>query len=574
MVPNPDFRLQLREHLLAHCDRILLRIVMGPEFDSPVELTGADILAGATALADQYAPGCTDGVVLLLLPHSPQLYLLHIGLILRGCIPGILSWPTSRVDPEKYKRNLVHQLRNLPARTLITLPRLAKSLSAALPYSTSGCATVNSETHEKSFPTGPIKDTLERRVEAVQNDQPLSETLFLQFSGGTTGSQKAIVVTASMLAAQIESLGRRLALTASDSVVSWLPMYHDMGLIACFWLPLWYGAQSLHIGANDWVLKPELLLKNISRYGANFCWMPNFSFSYLSQRRNAMKGPWRLDTLRAWINCSEPCRSSSMQTFADTFADWGVRKESLQASYAMAETVFAITQTQLGSPPATLHRSRVRDGSRAAGGLSFDLIDAVFVSSGRPLDDTEVAIVNSGGLCDEEEAGEIHVRTPSLFAGYWGVEGFKTHSLKGGWHATGDYGFRSGDDVFVIGRLKDVVIIGGQNVFPEDVELVVSSIEGVYPGRAVAFGIEDREYSTEALAIVAEQKGDYDPEIATILEQEIRQAVMASIGISPRRVLVVPQRWIVKSTAGKISRRETRERFLHESFPSAQVEVA
>jgi len=154
------------------------------------------------------------------------------------------------------------------------------------------------------------------------------------------------------------------------------------------------------------------------------------------------------------------------------------------------------------------------------------------------------------------------------------VEGFKTHSLKDGWHATGDYGFRSAQELFVIGRLKDIVIIGGQNVFPEDVELVVNSIKGVYPGRVVAFGIEDREYGTETLAIVAEQKGDFDPGTTTALEQEIRRAVVASIGIAPRHVAVVPQRWIVKSTAGKISRRETRDRFLRESFPIAESEVA
>ena len=127
----------------------------------------------------------------------------------------------------------------------------------------------------------------------------------------------------------------------------------------------------------------------------------------------------------------------------------------------------------------------------------------------------------------------------------------------------------------MIGRLKDIIIIGGQNVFPEDVELVVNSIEGIHPGRVVAFGVENREYGTEALVVVAEQKGDYDPGKAAALEQEIQRVVVASIGIAPRHVSVVAQRWIVKSTAGKISRRETRERFLREaSSPITQSEVA
>lgn len=575
MKQESDFRQQLRKHLSANGSRILLRIVTGPSFDEPVELTGKEILDRSEALVEECVPDRNGGVVLLLLPHSPELFLLHLGLILKGCTPGILAWPTSRIDLEKYQRNLVYQLGNLPARALITLPRLAENLSAALPYVTSACVAANAATHEKLFPTGPVTDTLEQCRNTGKETQAPADSLFLQFTGGTTGAQKAIVVTASMLAAQMQSLTPRLGFTRADSVVSWLPMYHDMGLIACLWLPLWHGGQSVHIGANDWVLDPELLLKNISRYGASFCWLPNFAFSYLSQRRHAMKGSWRLDSMRAWINCSEPCRLSSMRSFAEAFADCGVCGESLQASYAMAETVFAITQTELDRPVATVPRSRVQYGTRVSDEVYFDLIDDVFVSSGKPLDDTEVAIIGGAGQhCADEQPGEIYVRTPSLFGGYWGAEGFKTHSLNDGWHATGDYGFRSGDDLFVIGRLKDIVIIGGQNVFPEDVELVINSIEGIHPGRVVAFGIEDLEYGTEALAVVAEQKGDYDPRKSAALEPEIRRLVVASIGIAPRYVSVVPERWIVKSTAGKISRRETRDRFMREAFPIAQSEVA
>lgn len=575
MKQESNFRHQLRKHLSANGSRILLRIVTGPNFDEPVELTGNEILKRSEALAETCLAGQRGGVVLLLLPHSPELFLLHVGLILQGCTPGILAWPTSRIDPEKYQRNLVNQLGNLPASALITLPRLAANLSGALPYMTSGCALANAARHEELFPIGPVTDTLERSRNPAKNTQAPAESIFVQFSGGTTGAQKAIVVTASMLAAQMRSLTPRIGFTQSDSVVSWLPMYHDMGLIACLWLPLWHGAQSLHIGANDWILNPELLLENICRYEATFCWLPNFAFSYLSQRRPAMKGSWRLGSMRAWINCSEPCRLSSMLNFAEAFGDCGVREESLQASYAMAETVFAITQTELGRQAPTVPRSRVQYGTRAGDEVCFDLLDNVFVSSGKPLDDTEIAIVGpTGQRCADEQPGEIYVRTPALFSGYWGAEGFKTHSLRDGWHATGDYGFRSGDDLFVIGRLKDIVIIGGQNLFPEDVELVVNSLQGIHSGRVVAFGIEDREYGTEALAVVAEQKGDYDRSKSGALEQEIRRLVLASIGIAPRYVSVVPQRWIVKSTAGKISRRETRDRFMREAFPMTQCEVA
>jgi fatty-acyl-CoA synthase len=575
MMTHNHFREQLQDRLLANQDKVLLRVVVAPDFNQPLEFTGSDILDRAAQLLSSLVLPKERSVVLLLLPHSPELFLVHLGLVLKGHVPAILAWPTSRVDPDKYQRNLVHQLSNLPVDQLITLPRLAENLGGSLPYRVAGLALDNGAAYEKLFPAAPVSERLEHREFAGRNARPDEDTLFLQFSGGTTGAQKAIVVSTSMLCRQFELLRDALGFTAEDGVVSWLPMYHDMGLIACLWMPLWHGASSLHMGANDWVINPELLLKYVSRYRPSFCWLPNFSFSYLGQRREYMKGAYQLDSVRAWINCSEPVRLKSMTQFAAAFADWGVRRQSLQASYAMAETVFAVTQSELGREPFTVPRNRARHGSRAYSELAFDLIDDVYVSSGKPVRDTEIKIVaGDGTVCAEAVPGEIYVRTSCLFSGYWGADGFQTHSLHAGWHATGDFGFVVAGELFVIGRLKDIAIIGGQNIFPEDVEAIVNTVEGVYPGRVVAFGVEDRDYETQSLAVVAEAKGDYDEDRALDLEAAIRKLVLAAIGIAPRHVAVVPQRWIVKSTAGKISRRETRERFVRERLTVAQVEVA
>jgi acyl-CoA synthetase (AMP-forming)/AMP-acid ligase II len=337
-----------------------------------------------------------------------------------------------------------------------------------------------------------------------------------------------------------------------------------MGLIACYWLPLWHGASSVQIAANDWVLNPELLLKYAALFKATFCWLPNFSFSYLAQRREQMQ-QHPLASVRAWINCSEPVRRKSIAEFANAFADCGVRKESLQSSYAMAETVFAITQSELGKELANIPRSQVRHANHARSDLTFDLVDDVYVSSGKPLADTQVKIVApDNSIFPELTPGEIHVRAPALFSGYWGSEGFQKHSLTSGWHATGDFGFLASGELFVIGRFKDIVIVGGNNIVPEDVEAVVNTIPGVYPGRVVAFGVEDKEYCTQGLAVVAEMKDDLGGDAAMQLEATIRKLVLTAVGTAARYVAVVPKRWIVKSTAGKIARRETRERFLRE----------
>src|SRR5262249_27209989 len=130
--------------------------------------------------------------------------------------------------------------------------------------------------------------------------------MFLQFSGGTTGAQKCVPVTQSMLEAQLERLRSRLDFSVQDGVVSWLPMYHDMGLIACLWFPLYCGGQSLHFAASDWLLRPELLLKFLTTYRGTFTWLPNFAFAYLAQRRDEVTSDLDVSHVKAWINCSEP----------------------------------------------------------------------------------------------------------------------------------------------------------------------------------------------------------------------------------------------------------------------------
>lgn len=569
-----NFRAQLRENLLRQKDQVLLRIAVSPNFETPVELKGRDLVEGGCQMAARCAAAPKDGVILLLLPHSPELFLLHLGLILEGYVPSILAWPTSRIDPVKYQRNLVHQLSHLPADQVITLPGLADNLKQQLPYGSTACA-VPSALHYQSLFSAALEPSLSpNRAQAAGRAEPQPGTIFLQFSGGTTGVQKAVLVTSSMLASQLEMLRQCLELETSDSIVSWLPLYHDMGLIACLWFPLWHGLPSLHIGASDWVVNPELLLRYADRYRGTLCWLPNFAFAYLAEQRPRMRGSYDLGSMRAWINCSEPVRLHSMLRFASAFAACGVREGALQASYAMAESTFAVTQTRLREPLPRLPRARVRSSAKSYTDLAWSVLDDVFVSSGRPLPGTEVRIVDgNGALCQPGEAGEIQIRTPSLFGGYWGSDGFVKNSLApDGFHSTGDFGFLVDQELFVIGRTKDIVIIGGQNVFPEDIESVVNSLADVYPGRVVAFGIEDEQYGTETLAVVAELKGDYEEAAARRLEVEIRKLVLATIAIAPRFVAVVPQRWIVKSTAGKISRRDTRERFIREKLAGPWIQ--
>ena len=213
-------------------------------------------------------------------------------------------------------------------------------------------------------------------------------------------------MTTKMLVEQLGQLQEAVGFCAEDGVASWLPLYHDMGLIASYWMPLWYGAASAQIGAGDWILNPELLLNVIEKDSVSFCWLPNFAFAYLGQRREAMKGPHDLKSVRAWINCSEPVRRKSLEQFSGAFEKYGVRQESLQSSYAMAETVFAITQSTLGRELVQFPRSHVFAGKQAHSGLSYDLLDEVYLSSGKPLRGVELGNAAGGLECGEAVPGE------------------------------------------------------------------------------------------------------------------------------------------------------------------------
>lgn len=560
------FRSLLLQQLRSFSDRVLLRVRVSPRNDNLEELTGADITARSVELAEKYCQAPPSGVVLLLLPHSTELFLLHLGLVITGRLPAILAWPTNRIDPEKYQRNILHQLRNLPAAQLLTLPRLAQNLNPGLPFTVTECPIERYQEYQDLFSVHLDISRLEKQTSPESKARAPQDALFLQFSGGTTGQQKCVVVTAPMLVSQLDRLSKVLGFTRNDGVVSWLPLYHDMGLIACLWLPVWNGACSTQFAATDWLMHPGLLFELLSKYQATFCWLPNFAFAYMAAQKDRV-GPQRnLAHVRAFINCSEPVRQRSFNAFTEAFSDLGVTQEQCQASYAMAENVFAVTQTTLGKAPVTFPRASLQLAADHKA-ISYKLLDEHYMSSGYALSETLIRIRSENeSLCGDGMAGTIEIRGESLFCGYWGNHGFLTQSLTpDGWYVTGDYGFTHERALYVIGRAKDIFIIGGVNFFPEDIEALVNTVDGIYSGRVVAFGVDDESQGTESLAIVAEMRGRFDSSLAVLLEQRVRHLISSVVGITARYVHITPERWIVKSTAGKISRRETRLRFLQEN---------
>ena len=380
-------------------------------------------------------------------------------------------------------------------------------------------------------------------------------TLFVQHSSGTTGVKKAVGVDQSILMAQYDSYwnGTIRAVVDAPRIASWLPLYHDMGLIATLVMPTLGGDEIAFVDPFAWVESPQLLFDVIEREKSNLVWMPNFAYRHYVRLARALKAR-DLSSVAMWINCSEACRAPDIASFEQTFEGMGVLRESVVGCYAMAEAVFAVSQGDVG------HRRVLNTViDQPIGGLVQQGSKAV-LSSGRLIPGAEVAIMWQGQTLPDGHYGEIAVRGPFVFGGYEKLTPAESNIGQDGYFLTGDLGAMVDGEVFVCGRLKEMIICNGKNIFCGDVEAIVGAVPGLKAGRVVAFGVENATTGSEDLVIVAELTGTKDREAEIV--SDIRRAVDAAFLVTPKAIKLVDERWLAKTTSGKISRKENRDKFL------------
>jgi len=317
-----------------------------------------------------------------------------------------------------------------------------------------------------------------------------------------------------------------------------------------------------------WVMQPETMLEVITEQRSTLAWMPNFAFQFIPRRtRENRRSRYDLSSLRALINCSEPVRTSSMTEFQEAFANRGLKSGALQSSYAMAENVFAVTQSDLYGEPRRIwadgkqfrasHRIEpVAEGT--AGAMSL-------TSSGRLLPNHQVRIVSeTGTVVNDGDVGEILVKSDCLFDGYYNCPDLTEKAIFDGWYRTGDLGFLLESELYVVGRKKDLIIVGGENLYPQDIEEIAGSHPGVHNGRVIALGVYNPELGTEGVVIVAEVESEEHLTRAVEIEHEIRSQIVSGLGVAPSMIFLKPPKWIVKSTAGKAARSTTLEKLRKE----------
>jgi acyl-CoA synthetase (AMP-forming)/AMP-acid ligase II len=505
-------------------------------------------LAGAVA-----ALGARPGdVVIVVLPHSADLFCAFFGAILGGQVPAILSVPSFKLDAAYYRREIEGLLTRIEAAALVTDAETAARLE------------VRGDT------IGPSRVLLADRLAPAPVPVPSPEArsedvVLLQHSSGSTGLKKGVALSNRAILDQVTAYRDEIALSADDRIASWLPLYHDMGLIACTVIPALTGVPVSALGPLHWVTSPASLLKLIHEDRCTLAWMPNFAYDFLATRvRKSQLGDARLDTMRAWINCSEPTFAQSHRRFLERFAPLGVRAETLWTCYAAAETTFAISQSSAAFPARVerLERERFLAGGEAnpttdAGTPAIELL-----SGGRLLPGTTVLIVDdAGNELGERRVGEIAIRSGSLFSGYMKDPESTARALQGGWYLSGDLGFVADGHLFITGRKKDLIIIAGRNYYPQDIERIVSDVPGIYPGRVVALGVDDPALGTQRLAVLAEVA---DPALADSpeLAGAVRAAVSAHLDCAIDDLRLLPHMSLLKTSSGKIARAPNYARFI------------
>lgn len=363
----------------------------------------------------------------------------------------------------------------------------------------------------------------------------------MQHSSGTTGLKKGVALSHRAIDRQISAYARAIALGQDDSIASWLPLYHDMGLIAGFLTSLVRHVPLIAIDPFVWAAKPGVLLDAIERYGATLCWMPNFAFAHLV-RAVPRSRRWDLSAVRAFINCSEPCRPATFDRFLERFADCGITSEKLATCYAMAENVFAAAQSLPGATPArrTLGRMDV-------------------VSSGRAIESVQIRICDAdGAVLDDGLEGEIALKSPFLFDGYHQLPERTAQVLREGWFHTGDLGLLADGELYVTGRTDDVLSINGRNIHAYEIEEIAGAVAGCIPGRCVAFTVRDPSSGINETVLVVESDRIED---AQDTRDAIVEAIEQHLALTLARVSIAARGRLVKTTSGKISRIENQRLF-------------
>ncbi|HEX8882295.1 MAG TPA: AMP-binding protein [Candidatus Acidoferrum sp.] len=549
----------------------------GQNGEKNVTLTFGELYAAAQRFAEELARRGVPagGRVALMLPTSRAFFISFAGILQAGAVP-VPIYPPFRADRiEEYAARQSAILNNAEVCMLLTFRRgeaVAKLLRPRV-RSLDEVADAEKviEAADNAPPPAPGVFSPHLMGRRVRKGNDLA---MLQYTSGSTGDPKGVMLTHANLLANIRALGRAVGLGPGDVAVSWLPLYHDMGLIGAWLTPLHFALPVAVMSPLAFLTRPEKWLHAFHRHRGTIAAAPNFAYE-LCVRKIADKDIQGVDlsSWRAALNGAEPVNPETLERFAERFAKYGFRHEAQLPVYGLAESTLGVTVPPLGRRPRidrveretfTLKGHAVRAAAEEETAISF-------VSSGRPLPGHEVRIADGNGdPLPERREGFLWFRGPSATRGYYRNPKATAALLPQGaaasdggfpWVNSGDRAYRAEEEIYVTGRVKDIIIKGGRNLYPHEVEGLAMRAAGIRKGCVVAFGLRDEDSGTEKLVVAAETR-EREAARRTAIAARVTELVSQGLGLPPDRVELIPPGSIPKTSSGKLRREETKQLYV------------
>ncbi len=555
-------------------------------------LTYAQLLSGSEAVAGGLrARGLAPAdSVALMLPTGRDFFFGFLGVLLAGGIP-VPIYPPLRADQiEEFAKRQTAILRNAEARALITFrraERLARLLRPHIPT----LATV----------TTADKLAAESRIAGADVNPSPDDVALIQYTSGSTGEPKGVVLTHHNLLANVRAIGQGVAVRPDDVVICWLPLFHDMGLIGCWLFSLTFGVPLVALSPLAFLRRPERWLWTFHAYRGTLSPAPNFAYELCLRKvkEEDIEG-LNLSSWRVALNGAESVNPDTIARFERRFAPYGFRPETMMPVYGLAESTVALTFHELNRPPridaverTAFQRERhafpveARQTAVFASGPPARGSDTEssagepvrFVSVGRPLPGHQVRIVDDAGRpLPERGEGSVEFRGPSTMQGYHrNPQATAAVRTADGWTRTGDLGYQAEGDLFLTGRTKDLIIKAGRNIYPQEVEAVAADAQGVRRGCVAAFSVPNSRTGSEGLVLVAETR-ETNPAVQRRIAAEVLRRVGSVVRVSLDDVRLVPPQTIPKTPSGKLRRSACRDLYLQNALangrPPAWLQLA
>jgi len=541
-------------HVAKHRDRphIVLQDENGDERIVPYSELDQRARAIAAGLIER---GIEPGkAVAIMLPTGVDYFFSFFGILLAGAVPVPVYPPARASQIEDHLRRHAGILANALTACLITVPQ-AKPLALLLKPRVDTLKDVVTP-----------EDLMRPGAAAAMHRARPQEIAMIQYTSGSTGNPKGVVLTHANLIVNIRAMARALRVTPADVFVSWLPLYHDMGLIGAWMGSLVYGFKYPVMSPLTFLSRPATWLRTIHRHGGTLSGGPNFCYELCLRRiQDAEVEGLDLSTWRFAFNGAEPVSPETMEAFTKRFARYGFRQEAMSPVYGLAEATLGVAFPPPGRGPKLDHvdRDQFTRGGRAVPVPPGHADGLVHVACGLPIPGHQVRVVDTNEReLPEREEGHIQFRGPSVTSGYYRNPEVTRDLLHGEWMDTGDYGYIADGEIYITGRVKDVIIRAGRNIHPYDLEEAVGNLEGIRKGCVAVFGSRDARAGTEKIVVLAETR-ESDPERREALRGRINDLAVSLIATPPDDVVLAAPGTVLKTSSGKIRRAASRE--LYES---------